>query len=408
MADHMEPGASPDEPARPDFTRGREPAPELPIIEVPEDPDEAQRMILEHVGGTMVKFDNKRRQHDERERRWLKAKLELDADERRRTAGPAPRGGDRAGPPLVVPEFYSEADVAAKVLPPVPYIVDGLLPVGAAMLSAPPKIGKTWLNFGLGRAVATGEPFCGARKVDQGPVLFLDLEGNERRAQLRSAMVRGADKPSELFKLVHEWPRMDNGGLELLEAAIVREGARLAIVDVWALFRAPRPKSADPYSWDMAQAKLVSAVAHRTRSAILVTHHNKKAREDDWVNDQSGSTGQSGGFDTLFGITRGRADADAVLKVTGRDIVDIVELAMSFKDGRWSILGTALDVLMNKTRQTIHSTLAFHGRPMKPAQVAEATDLGRDLVRKTLHRMLRDGSVKVDSAGGYSVAPGTG
>ena len=106
--------------------------------------------------------------------------------------------------------------------------------------------------------MATGALFCGNRTVAQGTVLFLDLEGNERRAKARSATVRGDGAPSDNFKMIHEWPRMDQGGLELLAAAIVKEKAKLAIVDIWSCFRAHRPKNADPYQWDHDQAKLVS------------------------------------------------------------------------------------------------------------------------------------------------------
>ena len=108
MSDHTQPGPSPDEPARPEFN------PPLP-----DDPDERARRLVESVGGAVLRLDNRARQQEEGRRRRARA----DLDEKRRTVPPPPRGGDRAGPPLVVPEFYSEASNAAKVLPPVRFIV---------------------------------------------------------------------------------------------------------------------------------------------------------------------------------------------------------------------------------------------------------------------------------------------
>ena len=118
---------------------------------------------------------------------------------------------------------------------------------------------------------------------------------------------------------------------------------------------------------------------------IVLTHHNRKTPDADWVNDATGSSGLAGGVDTLLSIRRGRGSADAVLKVTGRDIIDEVELAMSFKDGVWTILGDALEILMGKTRQTIHSLLCFRKAPMSPKEIAEETELPRETVKKALH-----------------------
>ena len=89
------------------------------------------------------------------------------------------------------------------------------------------------------------------------------------------------------------------------------------------------------------------------------------------------------------------------MKATGRDIEE-KELALSFKDGVWTILGDAAEVLMSKTRQTIYSALCFAGKPMKPAELAEVVGLKPDLVRQTLVRMLRDGTVKADTTDAMS------
>lgn len=316
---------------------------------------------------------------------------------------PAPEpGADHAGealPPLPLTE--TEAQIAKKPIAPARFVVDGLLPVGLALCSAPPKIGKTWLNCGLARAVATGDLFAGARKVRKGPVLFLDLEGNDRRSQQRYAAIRTGEASSDLH-IAYSWPPMPEG-LELLELKIMSLKAALVIVDVWALFRSPRPRNADPYQHDLTSARAVKEVADRTGCAIVLTHHNRKQEAADWASEASGSAGLTGGCDTLLSLSRKRGSADAVMKITGRDVED-QELALAFKDGRWTILGGAVEVLMSQTRQTLHSALAFHGRPMKPAQLAEETGLSRDLVKKTLQRMLRDGTVKADTSGAYTAS----
>ena len=239
------------------------------------------------------------------------------------TQEPEPELGERpkakAEPPPI-PIFYTEAELAGLELPIPQYVIDEILTVGLYILAATPKLGKSWLNLAAGRAVATGTLFGGSRRVRQGPVLFLDLEGNQRRAQKRSALLRAGAAPSPDFHMIHTWPPMQAGGLELLERAIVAKGAILAMIDVWACFRPPRPKNADPYQWDHESAKLVAEVAHRTNCAIVITHHNRKAEAEDFTAQVSGTAGLTGAADGIITLSRKRGEADAVMKVTGRDI----------------------------------------------------------------------------------------
>ena len=330
---------------------------------------------------------------------------ELDHLETEPPIGKGKGNGDTAGAPLIMPFTYTEEQLAKEIIPPAEFIVSGMFTVGLTLISASPKLGKTWLKFILGRSVATGGLFCGSKTVKQGPWLQLDLEGNKRRAQKRTAVVRNGGVPSPNLHFAHEWPPMDAGGLELLEAKIVQGGFVGVGIDVWTMFRPVRPKNADPYHHDHQSARQVADLAQRTNCGIFVTNHNRKAEALDWTAEAIGTNGLIGGCDTVCTLMRKRGEADAVMKITGRDI-DEQELAMSFKGGIWTILGDAAEVLMNKTRQTIHSTLSFTGKPMRPAEIAKETDLSRELVKRTLLRMLRDGTVRANG-GLYSAKTGT-
>ena len=295
--------------------------------------------------------------------------------------------------------MYSEAEAAAADLPMTKFVVTGLLPIGLTLFAAPPKIGKTWLNLGLCRAVATGDMFGGALPVQQGPVLFMDLEGNQRRTKKRSGLLRGDGVASDELHIVHKWPPMQSGGLQQLEAAIVANGYVLIVIDIWACFRPPRPKNADIYQHDLVSAQQVQELAHQTGTAIILTHHTRKSEANDWVSEASGSQGLSGGCDTLWALKRERSKADAVLHVTGRDI-DEAELAMSFAHGKWTILGGAAEYRMGETRRVILECLARAGRPLSPKEIAEEAGLGRNVVKLALYRMLEDGQVTNAGVGG--------
>lgn len=69
-------------------------------------------------------------------------------------------------------------------LPPIQFIVDGLLPQGLFILAGSPKVGKSWLAMLLCHCVAKGCRFWG-KNVLQGTALYLALEDSLARLQTR-------------------------------------------------------------------------------------------------------------------------------------------------------------------------------------------------------------------------------
>jgi RecA-family ATPase len=172
--------------------------------------------------------------------------------------------------------------------------------------------------MGLCHAVSTGALFGGSKPVEQGDVLLLDLEGNRRRAQKRFRMIRNGDEPSDALEIAHEWPRMDQGGLELIrDWAKSKRNPQLVVVDIWVRFRPPRPKNADPYQYDYDCMKLLHQLAHELGVAIVVVHHNRKAADADWINEIGGSQGTAGAADTLLVICVRGAKPRANLRIAG-------------------------------------------------------------------------------------------
>jgi hypothetical protein len=308
-------------------------------------------------------------------------------------------------PPAFTDFIISAVELEAAHYDPPKYVVQDILPVGLAILSAPPKIGKTWMDMSMADAVASGGAFGGCKPVNKGDVLLLDLEGNRRRAQIRFKKLRQGDKAPAGLDIANEWPRMDRGGVDLIrEWAKARRNPRLVVIDIWVKFRPPRPKNADAYQFDYDCVKELQELAHELGLAIIIVHHNRKAQDTDWLNEISGSQGIAGGADTIIIIKRDRAAADAVLHVTGRDVEE-QELALSFdKDtGRWTIIGDAAEHRQSEARQAIYGLLSAQG-PMSPKEVADELDLPRNTMKSTMRRMRADGALKTVKAGKYAVA----
>src|SRR5262249_18337805 len=119
---------------------------------------------------------------------------------------------------LAAVELLSAPDLLELELPPLRWAVEGVLPEGLTMLVGKPKIGKSWAVFSLAVAVATGGRALGQIAVEQGDVLYLALEDGKRRLKSRLRAMLGTTAPPPGLTLSTRWPRLDQGGLTLLDA----------------------------------------------------------------------------------------------------------------------------------------------------------------------------------------------
>ena len=93
----------------------------------------------------------------------------------------------------------------------------------APLLAGRPKLGKCWLMLDVGLAVAAGRYCLGEARCEQGDVLYLALEDNERRLQRRIDKVLGAfsEEWPAAFEYATEWPRANEGGIEAIRDWII-------------------------------------------------------------------------------------------------------------------------------------------------------------------------------------------
>src|SRR5215203_5792958 len=131
----------------------------------------------------------------------------------------------------VFPGVFSIADLLSRELPPARWVVPDLLPEGVTLLAGKPKIGKTWLAQGLAVAIATGGVALGSKRVEQGEVLYLALEDQERRLHKRFKRLLTEDPPRGLSAAVR-WPTFDVGGAERIgDWCATHPNTRLVVID---------------------------------------------------------------------------------------------------------------------------------------------------------------------------------
>jgi hypothetical protein len=306
------------------------------------------------------------------------------------------------------PDGITAEELATKTFPPLEWVIEGILPEGCYMLAARPKVGKSWLALQACLGVAYGEPVLD-REVKQGVAIYLALEDNERRLQARLHILRPLGYNTPSLRLYTNWKRFNEGGVEELVALIKEYKPRLVVIDTLAKVR-PTTGRNNVYESDYGALAPITEVANRFRTTVLIVHHNRKGKaETDPLEQVSGSLGLSGAVDGVLVIDGNRGDPTYTLSLIGRDIPNDEDLAISFSDGRWTLLGSAKQVFVSQERHDIIQLLFLHPKGLKPKEVSEHTGKRANSVRKLLLSMAADGQL-VNNNGVYSLptlAPST-
>jgi hypothetical protein len=272
------------------------------------------------------------------------------------------------------PETFTAADLLTMELPPPKWAVPGIVPEGVILLAGKPKLGKAWMALGLAVAIATGGRALATEHVDQGEVLYLALEDNQRRLQKRLRKLLASDAHLAGLHIALGWRRPDQGGVEDLNSWLKEHpDARLVVVGTLKKIRPRTSGNRSVYEVDYEALEPLLPLAAEHGVAIIVVHHTRKADADDPLDTITGSTGLTGGVDGALVLKRERGRADAFLHVTGRDIEEDAELALKWDADAagWAIIGDAEEYRLSEKRAKIVRVLEETGEPMTPTEVAD-------------------------------------
>lgn len=298
---------------------------------------------------------------------------------------------------------FTAAELLRMEFPDPVWCVSGILPEGLTILAGKPKIGKSWMALNLAVAVASGGVFLG-ESVNPAQVLYFALEDTPRRLKDRLLSVLSGDPAPERLYLYTGLPKLDDGGLVLLEAEIIKRKPKLVIIDTLQRIRGVHKGNSTAYQVDYEEIAGLKQIADRHGVALVLIHHLKKAAEVDPLDMVSGSVGISGAADAVWVLTRERGQADATLYAVGRDFEER-ELALRLDPTitTWQLLGDAEEYRMSKERREILGVLREAEKPLTPKEVAEILDRPHGSVKKLLYLMSKDGLVKTLGRGKYTV-----
>lgn len=251
-------------------------------------------------------------------------------------------------------QMISAYDLGKADLPPVQFLVDGFLPEGTAMISAPPKIGKSWFVLDLGLSIASGMPFLD-RTTNRAGVMYLALEDSENRLQDRMNKILGGAIPPKNLHYVTKAPNLDNGLLDELDETLKQHpDIKLIIVDTLQKIRGRAQGRESAYDQDYREMGALKEFMDNHGVSVLFVHHTRKMKDpDDPFNMISGTQGIMGAADTAFTLLKAkREDEEATLSVTGRDVEQTSEILRFDKSvWRWVSVGDANQINVQQKRE---------------------------------------------------------
>jgi len=296
-------------------------------------------------------------------------------------------------------------------LPPPKWAVPGLLCEGVSLLSGAPKMGKSWMSLGIALAVAMGGKALGTRQVEQGDVLYLALEDQERRIKDRVLKVlptMGMGDNVSRFFLVTDSPLLHEGGFESLREWIsAASNPRLCVIDVWGRFRPQLSGNSQNYNADSHYVGEIKKIADHGKCPILLVHHTRKGIAEDIHEKSSGTNGLTGTTDTNMVLERPRMANDGKLSVTGRDVEEkVLSVRFDPQTCTWWEMSDPGEDILDDMRTRIRNFLTKQRDWSTLEQIASGIQNENvESVRSTLNKLVKDGvAVKATKPARWRVA----
>lgn len=284
---------------------------------------------------------------------------------------------------------WTLAELYAADFPPPRLVVPELLPAGLTILAGRPKLGKSWLALQVAAAVGAGQAVLD-QPAARGGVLYLALEDTPGRLKER-ALTQQIPATAQITFHTAWAPLTQQGLVDLLLAA--GQGYRLIVVDTLSRSMG-RADPMDAVDMTLLLSSLQRLAARHDLALLLIDHHRKPAAgAGDAIDDILGSTAKAGVVDAAWGLYKQRGEAQAVLKVTGRDLAER-ELALAWDEARclWTVQGEAQAVERTQRQQEVLDALTLLGTASL-RDIAESTGQEKGNCFRRLQALVKAGTV---------------
>ena len=218
-----------------------------------------------------------------------------------------------------LPKTITAGALLATPIPPVKWIIPGLLPAGLAIFAGPSKAGKSWLTLWLCLQISQGKSVWG-REIEPRTVLYFSLEDTLGRLQERLYQLVDAEEDPERLILQTESHGIGQGLEEQIVSFIhTYPDISLIVIDTLQKVRKAE-QNGSMYANDCRDIGALKELADKYGICILLVHHLRKQSSSDPYDQISGSTGIMGVADTTWLMHRQRMSKTATIRVIGRDM----------------------------------------------------------------------------------------
>lgn len=299
------------------------------------------------------------------------------------------------------------AELQHKQFAPEVWVIENILPEGACVFAAKYKSKKSWLSLALGCAVAMGGRALGRLNVEQGRVLYLDLEGKQQRIQKRTRAMLGVHNIPwpDNFHVFTKWPQGEAGLAQIEEWFKAYPDTRLCVVDVLNNFRRPMDRNDSFYDYDRTTVQPINDMFEHYHAACLLVHHFNKAKGNSDVFDSlTGSTGLPSAVNTLWAFERDpNESALTKFSMRGRDLENDEPLALRWDDylTQHIIEGPAAEVATSAERKEI-LRLLDDDMPRSPKEIAAEAGKTVAAVQQLLRKLVNEGLIDKQGYGKYA------
>lgn len=199
-------------------------------------------------------------------------------------------------------KFVSFSELMAKELPPIRWLIDGLVPEeGTVVLAGMSGSYKTWLVMSMAIAVSTGQDFLDVFNTCQTGVLIIDEESGERLYSERFKLLTDQGN-LKIYLLSMCGFVVNNDNIENTIKFCEKEGIGLVIIDSMTRVHTGDENTSKDVSKFFALLKRFN----KRGISTLVIHHNRKPGQGgyDASSDMRGSSDIRAAVDVQLAIRR--------------------------------------------------------------------------------------------------------
>jgi len=354
------------------------------------------------------------------------------------------------------PEIFNAALLKTMHLPPVEFIIEGLLPKRAVVLiDADQKVGKSLLAMQTVFCCAAGLPFLGHYPVERTQSLYIDYEHGINELQWRVHWLeqhfgKVLDKTRDDLMLLTKWPRFDErkddgstGWTMLLAELDRRPEIGIVVIDTWGRFMPATPNNSreTAYNIDVNRIAAFNRESQKREMCFILVHHTNKMVTDSVFSRASGSRGLTGSMDVHWHLARSAGEKLGTIHHQGRGIKDDkfavmfelssdarpIEVAVKTKEGEpilredgtpkmvwqepspiWTYVGSVAEALEGDAIARVLAVLREGGKWTNAQLYDRLTGTPKPTIRNVLHRLRKRGTIMSNDSGSWLPGHETG